>query len=250
MRMKLTYFLLTSLLFFTTAWAQQDAVKKNKDTIRLNNSYGLRVGVDLQNIVTSFTNPDFQGIEFMADYRLTDKYYLAGELGNQQKTINETNISTTTQGSYIKLGFDANVYKNLIGLRNMVFVGVRYGFASYSQELNSFNIATPDNFFGIDSREGDLESEGLSAHWLEVITGIKVEVFNNLYLGFSISVQRKISDQSPSGFESLYLPGFGTTNDFGEISAGYRYFISYHISLYKRTKKIKKASVEEVEKVE
>ena len=250
MRKKLMYvFLTTSLLFCVSLYAQQEQVKKVKDTIRLNNSYGLRVGVDLQNIVTSFTNPNFQGIEFMADYRLTNKYYLAGELGNQKKTINETSISTTTDGSYIKVGVDTNVYKNLVGLRNMVFVGLRYGFATYSQELNRYSIATQNNFFGVDSRNGNMKTDGLSAHWLEMLVGIKAEIFNNLYIGFSVSVQRKISDEAPDGFDSLYIPGYGVTNDFGEISAGYRYFVSYFIPLYKRTKKVKKVSASAEETV-
>lgn len=249
MKRKLIYIFCISLLCCSGIWAQGSSVVKNKDTLRQNNSYGLRVGVDLQNIVTSFTNPNFKGVEFMADYRLTDKYYLAGELGNQKKTSNETSISTTADGSYIKVGLDCNVYKNLVGLRNMIFIGARYGFATYSQELNSYNIATQNNFFGVDSGDQNLQSEGLTAHWLEMLVGIKAEIFNNLYVGFSVSVQRKLSDESPNGFESLYIPGYGTTNDFGEVSAGYRYFVSYFIPLYKRNKKIKKdkdASAEEI----
>lgn len=253
MRRQLTYVFLTAvnLLFcVSSVYAQQEeeAVKVS-DTVRLNNSYGLRVGLDLQNIVTSITSSNFQGIEFMADYRLTDKYYLAGEFGNQKKTVNETSVSTTTDGYYAKVGIDTNVYKNLIGLRNMIFVGLRYGFATYSQDLNSFSVATQNNFFGVDFRDSDLKSEGLSAHWLEVIAGIKAEVFKNVYIGFSIAIQRKLSDEAPDGFDSLYIPGFGTTNDFGEISANYRYFISYYIPLYKRNKKVKVVTEDEEEKL-
>ena len=146
MRKKLTCVFLTSLLFCVSIYAQDETVEKVADSVRLNNSYELRVGLDLQNIVTTFTNSNFQGIEFMADYRLTDKYYLAGEFGNQQKTTNETNVSTTADGSYLKVGVDANVYKNIVGLRNMIFVGLRYGVASYSQDLNSFSIAMLNYF--------------------------------------------------------------------------------------------------------
>ena len=244
MKRKLIYIFCTSLLWGAVSWAQGSSVVKSKDTIRKNNSYGLRVGLDLQNIVTSLTNNNFSGIELMADYRLTDKYYLAGELGYQKKDSKETSVSTTTEGEYIKVGVDVNVYKNLVGLRNMIFIGARYGFGRYSQQLNNYNIATQNNFFGIDARDRKIKSDGLTAHWLEVLVGMKAEVFNNFYVGFSVSVQRKLTDKSPDGFDSLYIPGYGTTNDFGEVSAGYRYFISYYIPLYKRNKKIKKASAE------
>ena len=240
MRKKLIYVYFTSLLLCASGWSQQSAITKAQDSTRLNNSYGLRLGLDLQNIVTSLTNKNFQGIEIMGDYRLSKKYYLAAELGNQEKTINETNISTTTKGSYLKAGIDYNAYKNLVGLRNLIFVGLRYGYANYSQELNRFSIATQDNFFGVNSQISDLKSEGLSAHWLELIAGVKAEIFKNVFVGFSVSIQRNISDEKPDGFDNLYIPGYGTTNDFGEISAGYRYFISYYIPLYKKKTKNKK----------
>ena len=247
MRKQLIYIFFISCLCGTTAWAQQNEAQKSKDSLRLNNSYGLRVGVDLQNIVTSFTNSNFQGIEFNADYRLSHKYFLAAEFGNQEKTSNEISVSTTGKGSYIKAGIDVNVHKNLQGLRNLIFVGLRYGFATYSQELNSFSIATTENFFGVDTRNEGRREEGLSAHWLEVIAGLKAEVFNNVYVGFSVSIQRKIAEQEPDGFGSLFIPGFGTTNDFGEFNAGYRFFVSYYIPLYKRNKKIKKKKEEQKE---
>lgn len=240
-------FVISFLLFFgvnLNMLAQQKENEKQrktkKDTIRLNNSYGLRVGLDLQNIVTSLTNPNFNGIEFMGDYRILDKYYLAAELGFQEKTISETSISTTASGSYLKAGIDYNAYKNLVGLRNLIFVGLRYGYANFSQDLNGYAIATQDDFFDKEYLTDDLlSSSGLSAHWLELIAGLKVEVLNNFYVGFSISVQRNIYDQKPTGFDNHYIPGFGTTNDYGSVSAGYRYFISYYFPLYKRNKKIK-----------
>lgn len=256
--MKLIYVLLISCFCcVTNIWSQQSAVVKSKDTLRLNNSYGLRVGIDLQNIVTSLTNSNFQGFELMGDYRLSQKYYLAAELGNQEKTDNELSVSTTAKGSYLKAGIDINLYKNLVGLRNLVFLGFRYGFASYNQELNRFRIATTDNFFDLDNVEGDTtriddieeaKSDDLSAHWLEVIGGVKAEVLNNVFVGFSVSIRRKIAEQEPEEFGSLFIPGFGTTNDFGEVSAGYRFFVSYFIPLYKRNKKIKSKKNKESEK--
>ena len=232
-----------SILFCSaTSWSQNNEEEK---PVRLDNSYGLRVGLDLQNIITSLTNSNFQGIELMADYRLSKKYFFAGEIGIQEKTLNETSISTTTDGSYIKLGFDYNVNKNLIGLRNIIFVGGRYGFATFSQRLNRISVATQTNFFGIDNNnDPELESSGLTAHWVEFIGGLKVEVLNNLFLGFSVSLRANIAEEQPDGFDNLFIPGFETTNDLGILGAGYRYFISYHIPLYKKKKKAPKKTEE------
>jgi hypothetical protein len=45
--------------------------------------YGLRVGVDLHRLSKSFYEKDYKGLEIVGDYRLTRRFYLAGELGNQ-----------------------------------------------------------------------------------------------------------------------------------------------------------------------
>ena len=117
---------------------------------------------------------------------------------------------------------------------------MRYGYANFSQKLNSFSFALQDDLFERQViTDSNLESTGLSAHWLELIGGLKVELINNVYVGFSVSVRRKIIEQTPSGFDNHFIPGFETTNDFGNVSAGYRYFISYYFPLYKRNKKIK-----------
>ena len=46
----------------------------------------LRVGVDLYKLTRGLYDKDYKGIELVGDYRLTKKYYLAAELGNENKT--------------------------------------------------------------------------------------------------------------------------------------------------------------------
>lgn len=207
---------------------------------RRNDTYGLRVGVDLKKIIQTFTNEDYRGFEVIGDYRLTKKLYFAGELGNEKNSISETSLSTTTEGSYIKLGVDVNVHKNLIGMRNLIYVGARYGVAAFSQRLDRFSIATETAFFPSQQIAGNFDQSGLSAHWLEFLAGLKVEVLDNLFLGMSVAIQYKFIEEKPDGFDNLYIPGFGTTNDFSDFSAGFNYFISYYIPLYKKKIKAKK----------
>ncbi len=226
-------FISTLLLSGVCIQAQvQDTITNTSK--RRNDTYGLRVGVDLKKIVQTIADDDYRGFEVVGDYRLTKKLYLAGELGNEKKSISETSLSTTTDGSYIKVGIDANVHKNLIGMRNLIYIGARYGVASFSQQLDSFSIATEDSFFPSRQIAGTFDQSGLSAHWLEFLAGLKVEVLDGLFLGMSVAVQYKFIEDKPDGFDNLYIPGFGTTNDFSDFSAGFNYFISYYIPLYKK----------------
>lgn len=220
-------------------------------TKRRNDTYGLRVGLDLKKITQTLTDSRYKGFEIIGDYRLTKKLYLAGELGTEEKSITDNSVSTTASGGYLKAGIDVNVHKNLIGMRNLIYIGTRYGFGTYSQKLDRFSIATTDSFFPSQQIDGTFDESGLTSHWLEFLAGLKVEILDNLFLGFSVSVQHKIIEDKPEGFDNLYIPGFGTTNDFSNFSAGFNYFISYYLPLYKKKpKKIEEKEDPEQSKID
>ena len=42
-----------------------------------------------------------------------------------------------------------------------------------------------------------------------------------------------IHEKQPSGYDNLYIPGFGKTNDIGDYNVGYGYSISYMIPFFK-----------------
>ena len=55
---------------------------------------------------------DYFGLELVGDIRLFSEFYGAIELGNERKTQQSERINFTTSGTYLKLGFDYNMYKN------------------------------------------------------------------------------------------------------------------------------------------
>ena len=75
------------LLFSTIAFAQQDQKKTVKDTIIYKQKYGLRLGTDLSKLARTFLDDNYTGFEIMADYRLTKNMYLAGEIGNEERIL-------------------------------------------------------------------------------------------------------------------------------------------------------------------
>ena len=203
--------------------------------------FGLRVGVDLFKLSRSFYEKNYKGIEFVGDYRLTKRYFIAAEIGNENKTQDEDRENFTTKGSYIKAGFDYNAYENWLGMHNMIYLGLRYGVSSFSQTLNSYKIYNPTTNF---PEQGVIQSgekfNGLSAQWVEVVAGVKAEIFTNLYVGFSLRLNRIVSNKQPNNFENLYIPGFNRTYS-GDFGAGFNYTVSYFIPLYKKTTKIKES---------
>ena len=198
------------------------------------NRYGLRVGVDLYKLTRSLYDKEYKGIEFVGDYSLTKKYYLAAELGNENKTTDGDRLNFTTKGSYLKVGFDYNGYQNWLNMENIISIGLRYGASTFSQELNSYKIYNANPYFGeVPVLVSGDKFNGLTASWIEVVAGVKAKVINNVYLGFSLRLNRLVSNHKPTNFDNLYIPGFNRTYD-GDFGVGVNYTITYFIPIYKK----------------
>jgi hypothetical protein len=144
MKHKYIYIFTTSILvLFTNVLHAQTAL----DTVNYKERYGLRVGVDLSKPLRTLLQEDYRGLELMGDYRIYDNYYLAAELGNEQLPFEADNLRVTSNGSYIKIGADYNAYDNWAGMENIIFGGLRYGFATFTQTLEEYDIYTREPVF-------------------------------------------------------------------------------------------------------
>ncbi|WP_313807307.1 DUF6048 family protein [Flavobacterium sp.] len=213
------------------------AQEKAKDSVKTGKTerYGLRVGVDLHRLTKSFYDDKYQGFEVVGDYRLTKKIYIAGELGNEKKTVDDDQLNFTTKGSYFKVGFDYNAHENWLDLENMIYAGMRYGVGSFSHQLNHYTVYNTNQYFDPNTVTSGQEFNGLTASWLELVGGVKAEVLNNVYLGFSVRLNYLVTNKTPDNFDNLYIPGFNRTYD-GKFGVGFNYTLSYFIPLYKSQK--------------
>lgn len=223
------------LLISAVSWSQTtDTIPKYKDR------YGLRLGVDLYRLTRSFYDKDYQGLELTGDFRLSKKYYAAAEIGTEERITREPQLNATTTGQYLKVGFDYNTHQNWLNLENMVFIGLRYGFSTFSQELNSYRVYNPNPYFGNgDFIEVNQNYGGLTAHWVETVAGIKAQVFTNVFVGFSFRLNVMLQEKEPNGFENLFVPGYNRTYS-DRFGVGFNYTVSYFLPLYKKEKEIKK----------
>jgi hypothetical protein len=202
--------------------------------------YGVRVGVDLYKLSRGFYDSNYKGIELVGDYRLTKKYYAAAEIGSENKTTEDDRLNTTTKGTYLKVGFDYNFYENWLDMENIISIGLRGGFSTFNQELNSYKIYNPNPYWGeLPWQTSGKSYSGLTAGWIEVVTGVKVKVYNNIFVGFSLRMNTLLFDKKPGdNFENLYIPGFNRTYA-GKFGAGFNYTVTYFVPLYKKVVKPK-----------
>ena len=220
-----------SLILF--CFSAKGICQKN-DSIK--EKYGFRVGIDLHRLSKSFYDKDYEGLEFVGDYRISHKFYVAGEFGNENKTIDDDRFNFTTKGSYFKVGFDFNSYENWLDMKNMIFIGMRYGVSAFEHTLNTYKIYEPTNYYGVNTITSGEQFKGLNAQWIEVVGGVKAEVFTNLYVGFSLRLNYLVSNKKPVTFDNLFIPGFNKTYD-GKFGTGFSYNLSYMVPIYKKNKK-------------
>ncbi len=236
-----------------------------KDTVAHTDPYGIRVGIDLSRPLISFLKDGYQGLEIVGDYRITNKLYVAAELGNEKNTKQEDLYNFTTSGSYLKLGVDYNTYGNWYGMNNSIHVGGRYAYSTFNQTLNNYKIFDINQYWNNPEYQIDpdpnaindfpwgsevaQEFSGLNASWLEAVLGVKAELFANIYLGASVRIGFLVSNKEPENFRNLWIPGFNKVTDGSKFGVGYNYSITYFIPLYKKAKKIqeeeKKPPIEE-----
>ncbi|MFT7407920.1 MAG: hypothetical protein ACI8YW_001537 [Flavobacteriaceae bacterium] len=236
-------FIISFLLLFGSHLLQ--AQKKQidliqKDTITHMEQYGLRLGIDLSKKIIGQLDSDFDGIEFVADFRLGQFLYLAAEVGQEKKTITEDTYSFTPDGQYIKIGIDKNSYDNWYGMNNMIHIGGRLAYSKYSQTLEQYAIFDTDRYWNPDGfgiSDNTLPTyEGLSAMWLELVFGTKVELFANIYLNASVRGGYLLNHNPNTNFPNNWVPGFNAVTEESKFGVGYNYSISYLIPLFKKPK--------------
>ena len=228
------YIKFLTLLIFTAVWPQKGV---EKDSLPGELRYGLRLGVDLSKPIRMLVEPTYKGLELVGDYRLTRNLYIAGELGNETKNVNQDGVHFETAGTYVKLGVDYNVYENWRGMDNLIIVGFRYGISQHKQTLLGYNRLLNNKYWN-ETNQVSLNTpityEGLNGQWIELQLGIKAELLRNLYMGISVQMHRLLSDKSPSNFENLFIPGFNKVLTENPYGAGINYTISYQLPIYKK----------------
>lgn len=223
-----------NILLFLISFLAVAQEKKVEDEVEdvYKDRYGLRIGIDIVQPIYSLFDDNKKGLEIVADYRVTKIIYVAAELGYNDVTTFEDFYNFTTNGSYIRLGGDANVYKNWIGMENIILVGLRYGFSIFDQTLNQ-GIINADPFLPVEELTESITYNGLTASWFSIVLGIKAEVAHNLFLGFSFSGNVLLSSKEPENFKNLFIPGFNRVF-FNNNGLSFNYTISYLIPFYKK----------------
>ena len=202
-------------------------------------TYALRAGIDLIKPALTQFGEGYQGLEIVGDLKLTNRFYVAAEIGSERKTQQSEQINFTTKGSYIKAGVDYNFFTNWKGMNNALYAGFRLARSLHTHSVNSYTLYQTNQYLQVNTTEGFLtgEREQLSSGWFELLFGTKVELFPNFYAGISVRMHALLNNAQPRDFGNLHAPGFNRITDDNKFGGGINYTLSYAFPF--RFKKVK-----------
>jgi len=228
-------YIFSLVLFASFAQAQE----QKKDSVVFVDRYGLRLGTDIYKLTRNIYDKDYKGFEFNADFRVTKKIYAAAELGFENKRTLDDRLDYNTQGTFVKVGANYNFYENWLDMDNQIFIGGRYAFGLFEQQLNAFRV------YQINPPAGenpfinpiDFKSEALTAHWFEIVLGFQAELLPNIYGSLQARLNYMFTQDRPDNFDNLYINGFGRVYEGSSFGASFNYSLSYFLPLIKKPKK-------------
>ena len=207
--------------------------QSESDTIYVKNKYGIRAGIDLSKQIRMLTE-EYSGLSLYGDIKIKERLFIVAELGNDQKTIETENINSKLSGSYIKTGFNYNLYNNLPGLNNEIYVGLRYSQSLFKNELIDYSIYNKDRFWNDQRILEYKEFDNLKSSWIEFVVGFNSEIKNNLFMGLSLRLNRMLKQYTPENFTNLFIPGFNKVTENNNFGTGITYSIIYQIPIIKK----------------
>lgn len=214
-------FIFFSTLLLSIAAAAQENVLE-KVTTR-----GLRIGIDGGHAIVHQVLPERRGWEVVSDYQLRRKWFVAGEFGYQSVDVDEESFEYDLSGGYLKLGVDYDVLKS-VNTDDIVTVGLRYGTSVYRHQANDITL---NNYWG--NLTGSITDKQFNANWLELVFGVKAELFflKNVFLGWSVRSGLYLWGEKDERMDALVIPGFGRGDS--NIGITFNWTLSYRIPFTK-----------------
>jgi len=189
---------------------------------------GPRIGIDLSRFLMPYIQTgDRLGWEIQGDIPYKGNFFPTVELGMQWYSDNANGYHYVNNGAYGRLGVDVNISKfESLKDQDILFVGFRYGYSNYYQEASNIIYS---NYWGIINTS--IPRQQLYAHWAEIVFGMKGEIFNNLFLGWSLRAKFPFLQTSDPYMDPFIIPGLGRTT--GEVPFDFSFTISYRLPLFK-----------------
>lgn len=223
-----SYITLSSIFIFgylAPTFAQNKKPVQVKDSTKL--WQGVLLEVDVVPLVqAALPGSGIYAFQGHAQLNLKNKYFpvIEAGTGGANKTA-DNDIQYKSYGVFGKLGLDVPIIKpkvNSNNVSNYAIGGVRLGMSQFNYSYS--NLSITDNYWG-GTETLEMKSDPTSKFWFEIVGGIRVDIFKNIYMGWNVRHKFLINKTKPEMLTPWYIPGFGIENGSGwsmSYTVGYK----------------------------
>ncbi len=167
---------------------------------------GISVSADLAGAVMAVVSP-FGQYEAACRLNLRGTFFPIVEAGwgLSDHTDETTDIHYKTGAPYFRVGCDYNFANNKRS-GNRIYGGLRYGFSSFSYDVDG-----PDIVDAVWGTSTPFRVTGVSgaAQWADIVFGLEAKVWGLLHLGWSLRYRARLYNKTSSVGSPWYVPGYG-----------------------------------------
>lgn len=160
-----------------------------------------------------------------------DRFFVVANYGSSSFKLNEDTYVYENDGSYLRLGADINFMQKDPHL-NVAFFGLRYASSSFTDKLDYDTKAIIQSEIGWPSTRETVSNANAKANWYEMVTGFKIRVVKQLYMGFTIRFKLMMDVKQIENLRPYYIPGFG--KNINTSAFGFNYYVSYRLPFRKK----------------
>ena len=180
---------------------------------------------------------DFLSSEVSVEIDIKRRFLPIVEIGyGSTDTWDVKGIHYKSAAPYFRVGMNYNTMYKKKDKNNMFYVGLRYAISSMNYDVSAVGVTDPifegetnpliEDWIWGETLPYDREGLKATIHWLEIVAGVRVQVFKSLYMGWALRMKyRQKNDISEYG-NPWYVPGFGTYNS---SKMGVTYSIIYKL---------------------
>lgn len=218
-----------SILFaccVTITSAGQELKAGKNDSIKKFTLNSVRIDIDISPVITTFLNRgDIFSYETALQVEINKSFYPVFETGMAgAKKLTPSGITFQGNALFYRLGMDFNLIKSKANnsmSNNLFLLGVRLGYTYFNYDM--LNISYQNEYWKAGLQK-DIRNKS-SNLWFEITAGIRVEIFKNLYIGWTARIKNMLIPTSPGKYKPWYVPGYGIYHD--ESTWGFNYLIGY-----------------------
>ena len=118
---------------------------------------------------------------------------------------------------------------------DVFFIGARYAMSYMNQKITNYLIT--DSIWG-NPTTTKFNTSSCYSHWIELLAGVKVELFHNIFLGWTIRGKFLLLSNH-SVYYPQYIPGYGDGSSSSNFGWTYSIFYQFPLMKVKTHKRIK-----------